>query len=483
MKRLLLFLIAGLAVGSVAGRNADADNPASPSNERASLTQTKNVVLIVSDDLRADVLGCYGDSLARTPHLDRLARQSMVFDSAYCQATWCAPSRQSFMHGRYFDDAAKTMGETFQSAGMSSVRVGKIFHMRVPGDIIAGTDGEDVAACWSERFNSSGAEAHTPGEYACWNQNIITRKMKGRQSTKMPHRAYVTVKIDGDGSDQPDAKSADRATRWLRENGGDGNPFFLAVGLIRPHYPMVAPRELFDHYPPESMAVPQVPTGDLEDIPEAGLALSRSSTNGMDRYPQNAASMWSGYRASVEFMDTQVGRILDEIDALGLAEDTMVIFTSDHGYHLGEHTFWQKSNLHEDVARVPLIVRSPSMPPARRTSCLVELVDLYPTICQSLAIDIPATCQGTSLIPVLLDPTQRVKDAAHLVHRKGRQTGYLRRTLRWAYMRYDDGSQELYDMNADPEQLNNLAVSAEPRFRSTITQLDRDLDQWLAASE
>ena len=163
--------------------------------------KVKNVLLIVSDDLKADAMGCYGSKIAHTPHLDQLANEGMLFRNAYCQGTVCRPSRASFMRGRRQGDKGITWGEHFLKNGFSSTRVGKIFHMRVPGDIIAGTDGADVAACWSAKYNMPGKEAHTPGNYACLNLNKFTTKLEGRQSTKMPYRMFVTVDYVGDGSD------------------------------------------------------------------------------------------------------------------------------------------------------------------------------------------------------------------------------------------------------------------------------------------
>jgi iduronate 2-sulfatase len=204
----------------------------------------KNVLFIIADDLKCSVLGCYGDPVCQTPNIDRLAESGLVFDRAYCQGTWCAPSRQSLMFSRYLDNKGTNMGEHFKNNGWYSARVGKIYHMRVPGDVIAGTNGKDVASSWTERFNSPGREAHTPGDYACLNLNVFTSSHEGRQSTKMPHRPFVSVVSDGDGSNQPDYKSATKAIELLRTHKGES--FFLAVGFIRPHYPMVQPQKYFD---------------------------------------------------------------------------------------------------------------------------------------------------------------------------------------------------------------------------------------------
>ncbi len=432
-----------------------AQDQASQSTPPAKVKQ--NVLLIISDDLKASALGCYGNQVCQTPNIDRLAADGMLFQRAYCQAMWCAPSRQSFMHSRYQGSAKVNLGLHLINNDYYSARVSKIYHMRVPGDIIAGTDGQDIANSWNQRFNSQGQEAHTPGDYACLNLNIFSCLPAGRQSTGMPHRPYVTVRYEGDGSDQPDHKSATQAIKLLREQAelqetpeGQAKPFFLAVGLVRPHYPMVAPEPYFQRYPWHEMPLPESVEDDLADIPRLGRSQSMSAGIGIDQYPDNQKRMWAGYYAAVTFMDDQVGRILDELDRLGLRDSTTVIFTSDHGYHLGEHQFWQKSNLHEEVTRVPLIIDSPNHV-SGTTESLAELVDLFPTICDLNGLEPPDSAQGRSLVPTLQDPTHRVREAAVYMHR-----GIGIRTDRFAYMRYRDGTEELYDMQRDPQQFTNL---------------------------
>ncbi|MEO1616306.1 MAG: sulfatase [Planctomycetota bacterium] len=426
---------------------------------RNASAEPQNVLFIILDDLRADVLGCYGDTVTRSPHLDQLASEGLRFDNAYCQGTWCLPSRRAMMRSQYVRKDGPTLGETLRAAGHTSVRVSKIFHMRVPGDIVDGTDGPDVEACWDQRFNSPGPEFNTPGDYACLNLNVFTREIPGRQGTGMPHRPYVTVKSDGDGVEQSDYKTATKAIELLREFRDQS--FFLAVGLVRPHYPMVAPAELFEHYPHEEVMLPETWQQDLSGIPKAGLAGSRSDKIGIDKFPDNQKRMWSGYRASVEFADQQVGRILNELQSLGLDDQTNVIFTSDHGYHLADHTFWQKANLHEPVARVPLVIRTPKHRKLgqRSSRSLVELIDLYPTVCDLMEVETPEHCQGMSLLPVLENPEHTVRKAALTVHERGKSRQLLLRTDRYAYMKYQDGSEELYDMQADPLQVTNLANS------------------------
>ena len=417
-------------------------------------TPIKNVLFIIADDLRASVLGCYGDKFCKTPNIDRLAKSGLLFKNAYCQGTWCAPSRQSLMHSRYEGSPGPNMGEHFISNGWYSARVGKIYHMRVPGDIIAGTNGKDIASTWTERFNAPGKEAHTPGDYACLNLNIFTRSQYNRQSTKMPHRPFVSVICDSDGSDQPDYKAASKAIELLREKRDE--KFFLAVGLVRPHYPMVAPREYFDAYPHEQMELPPQIVGDLDDIPKKGRGGTNNVTNPIGKYPENQKRMWSAYYASVAFMDAQVGRILTELDELGLRESTAVIFTSDHGYHLGDHGLWQKSNLHEQVIRVPMVMSAPGMARNESSTSLAELVDIYPTACELTGLAIPKNVQGKSLVPVLKLPEAEVRTAAFSLNRGN----FSLRTSNWHYIEYPSGDVELYDMKADPAELTNLVSDA-----------------------
>ena len=432
-------------------------------------TKIQHVLFLVSDDLKASALGCYGNSLCKTPNIDRLAAEGMVFEHAYCQGLWCAPSRTSFMFSRYQGEGEINLGQCFREAGWHSARVGKIYHMRVPGDIIAGTDGNDIPSSWDERFNSAGLEAHTPGHYACLNLNIFTDALEDRQSTRMPHRMFVTVRYDGDGTDQPDSKSATKAIELLQEHRNKN--MFLAVGFVRPHYPNVAPQDFFDHYPWETMPLPQTVEDDLSDIPKAGLAKTRNDNNPIGEYPDNQRRMWAGYYATVEFMDRQVGRILDELDQAGLRDSTAIVFCSDHGYHLGEHGFWQKHNYHEDVTRVPLIISAPGIPPGR-TRSLVELVDIFPTLTDLTHIQTPPGVQGKSLVPLLKNPTDSVRDGALSLHK-----GHSLRTDEWAFMRYSDDSEELYDMNNDPLQFTNLAGKSE--FQEIKNSLATQLQQRL----
>jgi len=426
----------------------------------------RNVLFIVSDDLKASVLGCYGDKVCHTPNIDKLAREGMVFNHAYCQGTWCLPSRNSFMFSRYIDTKGVSLAEHFKNNGWYTARVGKIFHMRVPGDIIDGTDGVDFPSSWTERFNSPGKEAHTPGDYACLNLNIFTTKLEGRESTKMPNRMFVSVKCKGDGSDQPDYKTASKVIELLRKHGD--KPFFIAAGFVRPHYPYVAPERYFKLYPWQQIKLPEVVENDIDDIPKLGRPKIMNSNNPIGKYPDNQKRMWAAYYATVTFMDEQVGRVINELERLDLRKKTAIVFLSDHGYHLGEHTFWQKSNLHEEVVRVPLIVSVPGMKPGK-TDSITELIDIYPTLAQLAGLSIPETVQGKSFVPILENPAASVKSSTLSFH-----NGTALHEKNFVYMRYNDNTEELYDMIKDPKQFTNLANN--PEYVSTLKEMRRKLD-------
>lgn len=435
----------------------------------------ENVLFLIADDLKASVLGTYGDKLCKTPNIDALAGRGLVFDRAYCQGTSCHPSRQSFMHSRYLGNLGPTLGQHLIENGFYSARVGKIFHMRVPGDIIDGTNGNDIPETWTERFNCTGQEAHTPGLYRLLNQNIETRAPENRQSTRMPFRMFASVESDGDGSAQPDWKAAEKTVELLRKQKDSEKPFFIATGFVRPHYPSVAPATYFEDYPYAGIPIPAVPEGDLDDIPEAGKSGMTSESCGIAKYPDNIRKMWADYYATVTFMDEQLGKVLTALDETGLRDSTVVFFTSDHGYHLGEHHFWQKSKFHEDVSRVPFIVSAPGFK-VGRTSSLAELMDIYPTVCDLVGVAVPETVQGKSLKSVLSDPEATVREAAFTLDRK---KGHAARTDDWAFFQYAKGGEELYDMNADPGQFTNLAENPDySEVRATMLkhlELGREL--------
>ena len=223
------------------------------------------------------------------------------------------------------------------------------------------------------------------------------------------------------------------------------------------------------------MPLPQVPANDLDDIPRAGLAKMTSQNSGIAKWPNNQKRMWAAYYATVTYMDEQLGKILDELERLKLSSSTAIVFLSDHGYHLGEHNFWQKSNLHEEVTRVPVIISAPGLKPGR-TQSLAELIDIYPTLCSLLKVPIPKSVLGKSLLPTLRDPRISPRTNALSLNRGSHSL----RTDRWAYMKYKNGDEELYDMIKDPAQFSNLAKRNE--YQATKSQLLNQLKKELGLS-
>ncbi len=429
-----------------------------------------NVLFIISDDLTATALSCYGNKVCRTPNIDRLAASGTRFSRAYCQGTYCGPSRAPFMSG-YYPHATGVLGYTnprpqigdrptwsehFKLQGYYSARVSKIFHMGVPGGIQYGGDGRDHdggngaddARSWTERFNSPGPEWKAAGDGETLENNPDgARPVVGGNQ-------FVVVQADGGDSIHSDGKTADKAVELIRKHADQR--FWLGVGFVRPHVPFVAPRSYFDPFKPfDELALPDKLEGDWDDIPRLGINYKTSINMKMDLRRQRKAL--GGYYASVAFVDAQVGKVLNAIREAGLEDETIVIFTSDHGYLLGEHDFWAKVSLHEPSAAVPLIVRVPGKQPAVCHS-LVELLDLYPTTAALCGFEVPAGLQGIDISPLLDDPNCQVRDSAFSV--APNRNGFLIREDRWAYLQYaEDGSGgcELYDMKADPNQYSNLA--------------------------
>jgi iduronate 2-sulfatase len=425
-----------------------------------------NVLFIISDDLTATALSCYGNAVCQTPNIDRLAAQGTRFTRAFCNATYCGPSRASFMSG-YYPHATGVLGYTsprpaigdratwaqhFKNAGYYTARVSKIFHMGVPGGIEVDNDGADDPASWTEKFNSPGPE---------WKAGGGGETLEGNPDGTRPvvgGNTFVVVEADGDDLVHSDGKTAAKAVELIGKHAG--KPFFLAVGFVRPHVPFVAPKKYFEPFLPyEKLTLPPKIPGDWDDIPKAGINYKTSVNMKMDERRQKKAV--GGYYASVAYMDAQVGKVLDALEKSGQADNTIVVFTSDHGYHLGEHDFWAKVSLHDESAKVPLIVKVPGKKPAVCRS-LVELIDLYPTTAKLCGLEVPARLQGRDISPMLDDPAHSVRDAAFSVAPTSK--GFLLREDKWAYLQYaEDAAQgiELFDMERDPQQYTNLATRPE----------------------
>lgn len=443
-----------------------------------------DVVFIISDDLTAEALACYGNSQCQTPNIDRLASQGAQFNAAYCQYPVCGPSRAAMMSGMYpeaigvvgngsADKFTATLGDRpsmsqhFRNNGYYAARCSKIYHMRVPGDITKGVAGPDHEASWDQTFNAHAAEWMTPGRVSHMSNEKLKLDPEGHYNLGFGG-AFWAVQAherNADGpamsdalaeaqeafngpSSQPDDQATEQAIRILESRDPD-RPLFLAIGYVRPHVPLVAPEEYFNHYPVESTELPETQPDDYDDIPKAGLPRIGAKM-GM-KGPMPRKEIRASYYACVEYMDSQVGRIVDAAQKSGQLDNTIFVFTSDHGYFLGEHDFWSKMGLHEESVRIPMIIAGPGIEPGP-TDSLAQQIDYFPTLAELASLEIPEHVQGKSLVPVLKDRTANVHAAVFT----NRLRGHLVRTKDWAYMRHRDGSEELYDMANDAQQFTNV---------------------------
>ncbi|MEX2578940.1 MAG: sulfatase [Verrucomicrobiales bacterium] len=449
-----------------------------------------NVLFIISDDLTYTALSCYGSEACDTPNIDRLAARGTRFTRAYCQGTYCGPSRASFLSG-YYPHATGVLGYTsprpqigdrttwpqhFKDHGYYSARVSKLFHMGVPGGIQYGGDGRDHDGyngaddelSWTERFNSPGPEWMADGE---------GETLEGNPDGEKPvvgGNTFVVVEAEGDDLVHSDGKTAQKAAELIDEHKNER--FWLGVGFVRPHVPFVAPKKYYEPFKPydRNELPPKVP-GDWDDIPKAGINYKTSKNMKMDLRRQKKAV--GGYYASVAYVDAQVGVVMDALEKAGLEDETIVIFASDHGYHLGEHDFWAKVSLRDESAGMPLIVSVPGKEPAVCDS-LVELLDLYPTVSALCGLPVPERLQGLDISPMLDDPDHEVREAAFSVAPS--RKGFLLRTNDHAYIQYEEDASkgiELFDMREDPGQFTNLAD--DPAHRETVKAFQERLAEKL----
>tara|TARA_R110002096_G_scaffold147671_16_gene307704 strand:+ start:39290 stop:40759 length:1470 start_codon:yes stop_codon:yes gene_type:complete len=461
-----------------------------------------NILFIVSDDLSATALGAYGNEVCKTPNLDRLASEGIQFNRAYCQYPVCGASRASFMSGLYpettgFLGNIKTLGSYrkvnptyadhpsiggfLRRNGYVSARVSKIYHMGVPGGIEAGEPGGDEPDSWDRAFDVWAPETGSPGVFT--NLSPAHKHWGG---------AFVRVVVPDDQSaTQADEMATTQAigileNRALHRNNTNflkpGAPLFLAVGLVRPHVPLVAPERHFRHYNAENVTLPEVVDGDLDDVPAPNRKKANATSYKMS--PDQAQEALAAYYASVTYMDEQVGRLLDALDRLEMANDTIVVFISDHGWLLGEHGSWQKSNLFDPACRVPLIIRAPGrqVGAGRADAHLVELVDLYPTLAElaGLKEKAPESLEGLSLVPLLENPdfSGWPREASLTVMGTKKATHRSLRSEDYRYSRYAEGEEELYDHVNDAREITNQA--SNPEFAPVLDRLRSAMDEIIA---
>lgn len=433
----LLPLLSGTGTHAAPAANA-AGKPASP-----------NVLFIVVDDLNHWVghLGRYRP--AKTPNLDRLAARGTTFTHAYCAAPACNPSRTAALSGLrpsitgVYDnptpwegrvDAKRMMNAHFRAHGYRVLGAGKVFH------------GDNRGADWDD-WGDEGKPAPEP---------------KNDRSIGQIRFAP----LDATDAELPDARIADYGIARLKER--HEKPFFLALGFHKPHMPWNVPRKYFDLFPTNQLYLPPVETNDLGDVPAAGVRMAHQFG---DHAAVLASGRWleaiQGYLAAIAFVDAQIGRVLDALDASPNAGNTVICLWGDHGWHLGEKEHWRKFTLWEEGTRAPLLWVAPGLTQAgSRCHRTVDFVSLYPTLCELAGIPKPGHLEGPSLVPLLSDPKADWKHAAITTH------GFRNHAIRtedWRYIRYADGTEELYRERRDPFEWDNLAEQAE--FAATKREL------------
>ncbi len=445
-----------------------------------------NVLFIAADDLKPTI-GCYGDAAARTPNIVRLAARGMVFDRAYCMEAVCAPSRNAALTGlrpevlRIYDLGTNfrrsvpdvvTLPQWFKQSGWKAEGVGKIYHV--------GHGNHEDPASWSvPHWQAKTVDYALPENRA----KGLTREeaLFGNNSVKV---AELPKGAPFESADVPDdtygdGKIATETIARLRAaKANAGQPFFLAVGFLKPHLPFCAPRKYWDMYDPAKLPMP-----DRDTPPDGAPKFAPTTWGELRAYSDipdvgpvdavKARKLIHGYYAATSYMDAQLGRVLDELDALGLTGKTVIVLWGDHGWHLGDHGMWSKHTNYEQATRAPLIFAAPGRRGGQHTASLAEFVDLYPTLCDLAGAGRPTHLQGKSLVPVLDDPKASVQDAVFQVFPRGsRETGPMLgqavRTARWRYVEWQktDGTaaaRELYDMRDDPGETVNLANKPEQK--------------------
>ena len=439
-----------------------------------------NVLFLICDDLNCD-LGSYGHPLVKSPNIDCLAKSGMRFSNLHCQYPLCGPSRASFMTGLYPDQTrirrnairlreclpeVQSMSQMFINAGYTATRVGKIYHYNVPADI--GNSGHDDPQSWNQVINPRGRDKTE--------ESLVHTLRPGSYGGTLSWLAAA-----GTDAEQTDGIAAAEADKILAKHAKDKSPFYLAVGMYRPHTPYVAPKKYFELYPTDKIKVPETPAGYLETLPAPAQRSIRKKKEQIDLPDETAREVIQAYYASITFADAQVGLVLDSLEKHGLAENTIVIFTSDHGYHMGDKGHWQKQTLFENATRVPLIIRAPGMKNAGKTTdAPAEMIDFYPTLAELSGLTPPKYLSGVSLKPVLDDPNALPRSGALTQLNEG----YSLRTPRYRYTEWgQDGASgnELYDHQNDPTEMINLAQQAESA--PVVARLSKQLRERIAKAQ
>ncbi len=502
------FLKTGLMAGAYAGIAGMI-----PQFAQATEEGKYNVLFIAVDDLRPS-LGCYGTPIVKTPNIDKLAASGTLFSRAYCQQAVCSPSRTSLLtgcrpdttrvynledHFRKFIPDVVTLPQQFKESGYHSQGFGKIYH-----------GGLNDPASWSAPHWTPGGPGYLKPE-SIEAREKLAAKFKA-QGAKMKNETEIDPKTglvlratnnaaklkgpaweDPDVPDNayPDGQTADKVIEALREI--KDKRFFLAVGFLKPHLPFNAPKKYFDLYDPEDIKLPsnRFYPKDCPSLAVTNWGELRGYTDIPDIGPMDdkqARDLIRAYYAATSYTDAQIGRVVDELERLGLRDNTIIVLWGDHGWQLGEHDQWCKHTNFEEATRAPLIINAPGQKNrGAKTDALAEFVDIYPTLCDLAGVSIPEHCEGTSLKPVMDNPKRAWKKAAFSQYPRPRNVmGYSMRTDRYRYTEWvkrDTGevvATELYDYEKDP--LGNVNIAGASENKALVAKLSKQLKGgWKAA--
>jgi arylsulfatase A-like enzyme len=477
----------GTTVGNSTKKSASTHPAARPNGAAAS--KAKNVLFIVCDDLNTHVSPA-GYEPIRTPTLSQFAAESMVFRRAFCQYPVCGPSRASFLSGLYpqstgvLDNTTDiraerpgtvSMPQFFNEHGYWTASVGKVFHS---------PRHEHGEVAWNEfiRFDNDElpvvreARERFEAEFGSIEQGPNRRKwrdLKKQVSAKLDAQTPPGYGRSGlTDAQHKDGKNARQVAKWLAGQSYEDQPFFIACGIQKPHVPFLAPDKYFDLYPQNEITYKPDRPNLWDSLPKTAIS-KRYEAFGFELGKENDAlrrEYMQAYHACVSFVDAQLTIVLDALEESGHWDDTIIIFTSDHGYHLGDHFLWGKVTLFDIGARVPFIVRVPGLTKAGTTSeAMVELIDIFPTLADLTGLTRPDHLQGVSLRPLLSHPERTgQKKFAYSVVTRGPKLGYALRDQRWRYGKWPDG-EELYNLTNDPEEKQNLA--GKPHVAERLEQL------------
>ncbi|MDC0157496.1 sulfatase [Verrucomicrobia bacterium] len=463
------------------------------------LSQAKpNVLFVVCDDLNTHV-STSGYEPILTPNLSKLAKESITFNRAFCQYPVCGPSRASFMNGLYPQstgvlnntfDIRKTrpgtvsMPQFFKENGYWTASVGKVFHSprhehgEVAWNEYLRFENDELAVVREarEKFEAEHGSIDKQPNKRKWKE--LKRKVSGKLDAQTPPGRGRSGLTD---AQHKDGKNARQVVKWLEGKTHGDKPFFISCGLQKPHVPFLAPDKYFDLYPFDKITY-ETDRPNLWDFLPPSAISKRYGAFGFELGKENHSlrkEYMQAYHACVSFIDTQLGLVLDALKKNGLWENTIIVFTSDHGYHLGDHFLWGKVTLFDIGAKVPFIVRAPGLSKAGATSeAMVELIDVYPTLADLAGLKAPGHLQGMSLRPLLGHPDRRGKrEYAYSVVSRGPKLGYALRNQNWRYGKWPDG-EELYDLAKDPQEKKNLAQKEhlKPRleeFRKILASKQR----------